>query len=89
MHVSVFDEDVLTEDDFIGQVTVPFASLQPGWAASLLSSSPMALFVAGYSHIRLQSLNHTSIRGATLFVHVGIADNGAPQSVRRPVLKPW
>ena len=30
VHISVFDEDVLTEDDFIGQVTVPFASIQPG-----------------------------------------------------------
>ncbi len=84
----VYDEDQLTEDDFIAQFVVPFSSIREGMCMCMygymiyqslsipfLTYFPLAI-LAGYSHLRLRSNADSQLSNTTLFVYTRISSHG-------------
>ena len=89
----VMDYDRLSQDDFIGQFTLPFTSICTGESgpASLHGVTDILTHShAGYRHVCLYNSKWEKIPGATLYLHINIGDwIGPPSNLRhRPKVKP-
>ena len=79
-------DDEFIGDDFIGQYTIPFACIRPGFLPThsltcvILNWIYWYLVVSlglGFRHVRLLSNLGEALENATLFVHVAISEKWA------------
>ena len=80
----VEDYDSASDNEFVGQYTLPFSSLQMGELSlthslthsqnSEMSRAEMSLFLAGYRHVPLLDQNGDLLPSSGLFVHIMVVD---------------
>lgn len=82
----VEDHDYASNNDFLGQYTLPFTSLRTGvcprWMKRGCRSGIQLLSCvftfSGYRHVRLMKMDGSSLSPSSLFIYVKAAPSGSP-----------